>query len=45
MRHDPTNLTSLREGISKDFEWLDMDASEIDPWQSILSETLMGASR
>jgi hypothetical protein len=45
MRHDPTNLTSPREGIPKDSEWLDMDASKRDACYNILSQKLMGVSR
>jgi hypothetical protein len=44
MRHDATNLTSSREGIPKDFEWLDLDASEMDAWYNSLSEKQMGIS-
>jgi hypothetical protein len=45
MRRDPTNLTSPREGIPKDSERVDVDASETDAWYNILSEKLMGVSR
>jgi hypothetical protein len=45
MRHDPTNFTSPREGIPKDSEWLDRDASEIDAGYNILSEKLMASPR
>jgi hypothetical protein len=45
MSHHPTNLTSPREGIPKDSEWLDMDASEMDACYNILSEKQIGISR
>jgi hypothetical protein len=45
MRYDPINFTSTREGIPRDSEWLDMDASETDAWYNIRSEKLMGVSR
>jgi hypothetical protein len=45
MLHYPTNFSSPREGIPRDSEWFDMDASETDAWYNILSEKLMGVSR
>jgi hypothetical protein len=41
MRHGPTNLTSPRQGIPKDSEWLDMDASETDTCHNVLSDKQM----
>jgi hypothetical protein len=38
----PTILTSLREGIPKDSEWFDMDASETGACHNIFGEKAMG---
>jgi hypothetical protein len=45
MSHGLTNLTSICEGIPKDSEWLDMDASDMDTCCNVLSEKQMGISR